>query len=280
MIKHRLSITANLIGTVSLLFCAPAAESRTAKVYVLQQATTRYVGEQTAFISPDSLRLESHRTGSAILWKPPGKNIQIINDSKKVFYETNIDQWRSKSIMQSNSIKARYGKGLHWKLVESGTICGLNAEKYEIDKPDELSDDEDYLSYWLARDIHISKTACAILSQSVGSVEFDKEVLRVELRKNKNKIKNKFKNKDNFKYKEKDKNQNHHKKKKKRIIFDTTSCEVKTMDVSIFVVPKNYKRVTSEVEVLGNLDSSELEGIDSIIYRSQSKTGTKAVEQR
>lgn len=207
-------------------------------VFVLAQESSS-LGKQITYVSPHYLRMESKRTGCTFLVKPPGAQMEIINDAKKVYFEADVSNWRDKGPKATSDLQTKYKEFLNGRALEQGTICGLVAYRYtkRVSKKKEVD-------YWLARDIAISPATRDLLSKTIGSeVPLDRMPLRILSREQK-KTKVKTKN-----------------------YLDTTEFKKMTVNAAIFSRPNSYAQAANEIDVLADFDDSELEGISSIIYK-------------
>ena len=166
-------------ATALSMVWAPIAWSRRITVYVATQRG-HYFGEQVAYVTPTCLRLETKRTGSVFLWKSSNKIMQVVNNTKKVYYEASAKQVFQQDLLGfSSSLKDIQGKP-SWVAGETTRICGVAARKYlpQSSMDDLLMRDVRIMAtYWVARDIPLPEAGCELLSQNV--VPIDRLPLRV-----------------------------------------------------------------------------------------------------
>ena len=221
---------------------AIAKESVVPKMYVLQQKSASY-GDEVCYIAPDALRIDLKASDCAVYVLKPFTEIEIVNSRQKTFFRGALATWEGKPLRTKGYVRNCLKQGCIWQKLSPSEICSMPADHLVLEDPapNKVGKKRSRLDYWQASDLIVNPILANAFAQLGGLAITKKLPLKYEYKTG----------------------------GVTSTLFDTQRIEMKAVDAKLFVIPPKLKRVDSDLNVYFAVGENELDGLNSIIYRSE-----------
>lgn len=217
----------------------------------------RFIGKCTTYFSPLGISVESNSL--SILFNSKTQNLCLYSDDTKKYYACDPETWKKKSkVMFRNPTS--HPRLTAWKFLRNEKVCGMNAKVFRRFSYMNTMTNEDTI--WVTHDIDLTPDARSLLYALLKVTDSVPEgvPLRHALASKHQAVVDK---KADFLGR-------HRVKKMKdsdQVDYETFSIQKVKIPFSKYIMPSEYKRAESEMEVFFNaedsMDDLEMPGLGS-----------------
>src|ERR1700684_600728 len=119
----RAGMIVSLCFALLLSIAAPARAQKHADVLVLKQ-TGRLFGKMKVWLAPNLVRIDCLENGMTTIFQS-NSQILILNQVKKLFYETTLPRWQGFMASRAASLECPDFRHCQWTTVGTVKIAGL-----------------------------------------------------------------------------------------------------------------------------------------------------------
>lgn len=211
------SLRTSLIALVLLLSFCPPLPLQAAASGWFMQQKSDKSGRAEVWISPEGIKISSQLVSAIV--KAPKYNAVLFNERTKRYFDVPYEDWSGRYKQNKRSINGP---------LASAKIAGLNSKKYVC--PPGKKNRHKTQEIWTTADLAISRQLTDFVLHNFGlpaGLGLPLKVVSVY---------------DN---------------KTSRVDMDTVSVKKTSISPSVFQIPKGFKKVDNEMELLLNTDSSD-----------------------